>query len=217
MKRIIILSILLIFIIGCIQPVEETKESSFKEILDEQDNQDTADTIDTDGLADNTVEKKPEEQDSGTAKEQASETAEEPAVTDPKTPETSETAETQELENAFVTDLTCDLENEMLTYTVTNPLDSKINLVPTRALDATTATAFRLTFNGRVVRDLKAQCGKDALEPGESVECETAFTPNSMTSSILIREGTGGLGNKLENYVQGKAVELRSKTVFYCN
>jgi len=118
-------------------------------------------------------------------------------------------------DNPFLTALSCNPEGT-LTYTVKNPLENKLSLVPLSALDSSSKEPFRLTVNGRIIRDLKEDCGKTLLEPEETVKCKTSFTPNDLKSSVVVRLGKDNLGTPLSNYMQGKATKLGGKTEFIC-
>ena len=120
-------------------------------------------------------------------------------------------------ESPFIASLLCDEVKQNLTFTLSNPLDKTISLVPISVMELRTKEAFKLTINGRVVRNLDELCGIDALEPNALVECSTTFIPNDDQQDILIRTGMNNLMIPLSNYIMGKTVSLKADAEFVCN
>jgi len=193
-KFIIFTLCIAILLVGCVQPVEplveeEEKESAFKEVTVEEEL--------VKGLEDEDV----------TVKE-----------TTPKEEEVvSEPEALLATESEFVSNIVCDEEKGKLSFTLTNPIKKTLSLTQLSVMDTSSKEAFKLTINGRSIRDLPDWCeDTEALAPGESVACFTDFTPNEL-GDILVRTGKDNFMNPLGNYIRAKTTALKAEATFTCS
>ena len=112
--------------------------------------------------------------------------------------------------------LMCDATTNTLKFTLTNPTDKIFTLkkLPALEADARGLAVFTPTINGRVVRKITDMCGSDTLEPGQTVNCQGSFVPNTQ-GELLIRIGPY-LDKKLINYLRIKTTQGNHEVTFEC-
>ncbi|MFQ5620313.1 MAG: hypothetical protein ACE5FT_00545 [Candidatus Nanoarchaeia archaeon] len=99
----------------------------------------------------------------------------------------------------------------LLTFTVSNPTEKELVFRRIRTLEASDYDRDQIAkvlVNGRHFDSVEG-CGlgeKDGmLQPGESMDCRSEFTPDDLKSPVLIRTGLDDLGEPIVNNLKVQA------------